>query len=137
MTYLIDTDVLIELERKTPTKLFQQFASNAGKLYISVISLSELHFGIAKSTQPQRMLEALEALLTQLVVINFDSTDAQHAGDIRNDLRREGTPIGANDLLIAAQARARGLILVTGNTREFERVPGLRIENWLEQTPQS
>lgn len=131
MKYLIDTDVIIELERNTPDDLFNKFVANAGHLFLSAISLSELFFGAAKSSQPTRMREAIDALLTQLHLQNFDANDALHAGDIRNLLRAQGTPIGSNDLLIAAQARAKGFTVVTGNVREFERVPGLRVENWL------
>jgi tRNA(fMet)-specific endonuclease VapC len=132
VSFLIDTDVLIELERKTPAELFTKFARNAGQLYVSTIGLAELFYGVAKSSRPQHMRQSLEALLTQLHVLNFDAGDAANAGQIREELRRAGTPIGPHDMLIAAQARARGFTLVTGNTREFERVPGLRVENWLE-----
>ena len=132
MSYLIDTDVVIELERKTPPALYKRFAENAGQLHISTISVAELHYGVAHSTRSQQMREALEALLTQLHILDFTETDAVNAGEIRHELRREGTPIGAYDMLIAAQARTRGLVLVSGNTREFKRVAGLRIENWLE-----
>ena len=78
------------------------------------------------------MREALEALLTQLNILDFTTQDAVHAGEIRESLRREGKPIGPYDMLIAAQALTRGLVMVTGNTREFSRVAGLRVENWLE-----
>lgn len=133
MNYLVDTDVLIELERNIPEELLKRFASHAGHLFISSISLSELSYGVAKSSRPAVMREALDALLTQLSIVHFDGNDAFHAGDIRNELRKQGKPIGSNDLLIAAQARARGFTMVTGNLREFERVPGLRLENWLKE----
>lgn len=132
MSYLVDTDVLIELERNNSDALFAKFVENSGQLCVSAISIAELYFGVAKSRRPQQSREALEALLTQLRVVDFTAFDAQTAGTIRDELRREGTPIGPHDNLIAAQARARGITLVSGNTREFERVAGLRVENWLE-----
>lgn len=132
MSYLIDTDVLIELERKTPAALLAKFMGNSGQLNISSISLAELHYGVAKSSQPQLMREAIQALIAQLTVLDFDGRDAEAAGQIRDELRRQGTPIGPYDNLIAAQARARGLVVVSGNTREYERVAGLRVENWLK-----
>lgn len=132
MSYLLDTDVLIELERRTPQALFAQVSAHAGQLFVSSISVAELQFGVAKSRNPAHMREALEALLTQLNILDFTTQDAVHAGEIRESLRREGKPIGPNDMLIAAQALTRGLVMVTGNTREFSRVAGLRVENWLE-----
>jgi tRNA(fMet)-specific endonuclease VapC len=98
---------------------------------VSSIVLFELWYGIAKSRRQQHNTEAIANFLAGPVqLINFEPDDAQEAGDIRAALERAGTPIGPYDILIAAQARRRGALLVTANKREFTRVPGLRTEDW-------
>ena len=100
-------------------------------LYLPAIALFELHFGVANSGRPIENARRLEAFLTlPLVVLPFDLEDSVAAGTIRAILKRLGTPIGPYDVLIAAQARRRGATLVTANTREFSRVPGLKLEDW-------
>ncbi len=99
---------------------------------MSVITYGELQFGAQKSQQTQQVLQALEKLSLAIPVLEMDKQVSQHYGDIRARLQQAGTPIGNNDLWIAAHARAQGLILVTNNQREFERVPDLQIENWLD-----
>lgn len=131
MRFLVDCDVLIELERHRESSLLEKFISAQGDLAVSSIAVSELFYGVARSRRPLQARASLEALLANLSVLNFDRNDAEHSADIRAALHTSGIPIGTHDILIAAQARARGLVLVTANTREFERVLGLRIENWL------
>ena len=98
---------------------------------VSSIVLFELWHGIAKSRRQQHNTEAIANFLAGPVqLINFEPDDAQEAGDIRAALERAGTPIGPYDILIAAQARRRGALLVTANKSEFARVPGLRTEDW-------
>jgi tRNA(fMet)-specific endonuclease VapC len=98
---------------------------------VSSIVLFELWYGIAKSRRQQHNTEAIANFLAgPIQLINFEPDDAQEAGDIRAALERAGTPIGPYDILIAAQARRRGALLVTANKREFARVPGLRTEDW-------
>lgn len=100
---------------------------------ISSIVLYELWFGIRKSARPEANAEILRTFLAVGVEPwPFEPEDAEEAGDIRYALERAGTPIGPYDLLIAAQARRRGALLVTGNRREFARVPRLRVEDWAE-----
>jgi tRNA(fMet)-specific endonuclease VapC len=100
---------------------------------ISSIVLFELWYGVAKSTLSSRNAATIADFLAGPVqVLHFDSDDAQEAGDIRAALQRVGTPIGPYDVLIAAQARRRDALLVTANTREFTRVPGLRTQDWAE-----
>jgi tRNA(fMet)-specific endonuclease VapC len=98
---------------------------------ISIVVWFELHYGAMKSARVRENRTTLAAFLALDVTIwPFDADDAEEAGDIRVTLERAGTPIGPYDILIAAQARRRGAILVTSNGREFARVPGLRLEDW-------
>ena len=99
---------------------------------ISTVTLGELVFGAEHSQQVERNLADIEALTARLEVLPFDDSAAYHFGQIRSELHRRGNPIGPYDMMIAGHARAHGLILVTNNVREFERVPGLRFENWAE-----
>lgn len=129
----LDTNVLIGVLNGRPHVLKARFdaAAMAGTLFLSVICLFELEFGIAKSSQPAKSAERLLALLqTPLVVLPFEQEDSREAAAIRASLARAGTPIGPYDLLIAAQALRRGATLVTANTREFARVPGLVLQDW-------
>jgi tRNA(fMet)-specific endonuclease VapC len=98
---------------------------------ISAITLAELHHGAEKSLQPATNLGVIEDFCSRLSVLPYPPEAAQHYGSIRAALERAGRPIGLNDLHIAAHARSQGLILVTHNLAEFERVPGLIFENWL------
>jgi tRNA(fMet)-specific endonuclease VapC len=98
---------------------------------ISAIVLFELRYGIIKSARPQENRAILKAFLAlDVTPWPFEPEDAEEAGEIRAELERRGTPIGPYDVLIAAQARRRGAVLITANTLEFARVPGLNIENW-------
>jgi tRNA(fMet)-specific endonuclease VapC len=103
------------------------------ELCISAITMAELEFGVSKSSRPAQNRMALIAFLSRIRVLPFDADAAREYGDIRQDLTQKGSLIGANDLLIAAHARALGLTLVTNNTREFERVERLTLENWVEE----
>ena len=97
---------------------------------ISAITLAELEYGVYNSLRPEQNQLALIAFLSSIAVVPFDADAAREYGLIRADLKKKETLIGANDLLIAAHARALGVTLVTNNTREFERVEGLKVENW-------
>ena len=130
--YLLDTNILIELERSAPPALLPKISAHQGSLWVSSVSVMELFYGAEKSTQPELSAQATRDMLSLLNVADFSSADAEDAGRLRGDLSKTGTPIGAYDTLIAGQARSRGMVLVTNNTREFTRVPGLRFENWLE-----
>lgn len=135
MSLLLDTDVCIALLRGRQARPRQLVAANLAEgqtLYVSAISLHELWFGVAGSVRPEAGAEELVHLATVLNILDFSSEDARAAGQIRCDLKRLGTPIGPFDVLIAGQALARDLILATGNLREFVRVPGLRVESWLD-----
>jgi tRNA(fMet)-specific endonuclease VapC len=99
---------------------------------ISSITLAELLHGVEKSSMITKNLRKVEDFVSRLEVLPYENTAASHYGDIRTNLEKKGTVIGVNDLHIAAHARSEGLILVSNNVREFERVEGLRLENWIE-----
>ncbi|NQV81832.1 MAG: type II toxin-antitoxin system VapC family toxin [Alphaproteobacteria bacterium] len=134
MTYLLDTDVCIAVINGRPPAVGEHMARIVGDgatIFVSAVSLFELSFGVAKSASAEKNAERLEVFLAACEVLPFDSDDARVAGVLRAYLNRNGTPIGAYDTLIAAQAIRGDLILVTGNVREFSRAPDLRWENWI------
>ncbi len=116
--------------KNRPKKVKKQFKQHRDRLSISTVTLGELVFGAEHSQQQERNLADIEAMVARLEVLSFGNKAAYHFGQIRAYLYREGKPIGPYDMMIAAHARASGLILVTNNTREFKRVPGLQLENW-------
>ena len=131
LRYLLDTNICIYVIKRRPESLLVRFNENASHLAISVVTLAELLHGAEKSSQPQRTLSVVEDFCSRLDVLDYGAKAAQHYGQIRSALERRGTPIGVNDLHIAAQARSEGLTLVSNNLREFERVEGLLYENWV------
>lgn len=131
MNVMLDTNICIYLIKQAPSALIARFETfPVGDIGISIITLAELEYGASKSTQPRRNLEALKQFIAPLEVALFDRQAAVAYGRIRVGLEKKGRPIGAMDLLIAAQALSLGVRLVTNNEREFRRVPGLRVENW-------
>lgn len=131
--YLLDTDFCIAVLRDRSRELKGRFALHAEALSISTITLTELLVGVAKSMWPGRRGAEVEGFTERVRVLPFDAEAAAHAADIRADLERRGRTIGTYDVLIAGHARSRGLIVVTGNIREFGRVDGLRCENWFPE----
>jgi tRNA(fMet)-specific endonuclease VapC len=128
--YMLDTNICVRVLRDRPENLRERFNADASSLSISSVILYELLYGAAKSARPVENRHAVEAFAERLKVLDFDSDAAAHAGEIRAELERRGTLIGGYDMLIAGHARSRGLVIVTGNLREFQRVDGLRCENW-------
>lgn len=128
MTHLLDTNVMIAFLRADPSVMRKVRFAGTGSVLMSSIVLHELYFGAHKGTRTTDDMRALREI--RFPVLEFDAGDALRAGEIRAYLQRLGTPIGPLDTLIAGQALARDLTLVTRNTREFERVDGLRVENW-------
>jgi tRNA(fMet)-specific endonuclease VapC len=129
--YLLDTNIISALARQPDGVIAKRIAQiNPEQIATSIIVASEIHFGLAKSNSP-RLIENVRQILDNLEILPLESPVDLHYADIRNTLERNGTPIGPNDLLIAAHARALDRVLVTDNTREFNRVPGLAVENWL------
>lgn len=132
LRYMLDTNIVIYVIKRRPRALLDKFNAHAGQMCISTITEGELLHGVEKSDHRDRNLRQVEDFVSRLDVLAYDSKAAAHYGDIRADLERKGKPIGVNDLHIAAHARAEGLILVSNNTREFERVVALRLDNWVE-----
>lgn len=129
MRYLLDTNAVIAAINDRAGALSHRLRSLApADVGVSAIVMHELYFGAFKSQRRERNLTMVDSL--RFEVLPLDTEDARHAGEVRAWLTLQGTPIGAYDVLIAGQARARGLTLVTRNIREFERVPGLNAENW-------
>ena len=129
MRYLLDTNVVIGLLNGTAPQAARGLRQKRpGDVAVSAVVLHELYFGAYRSVRVERNLVVVDAL--RFVVLDFDRDDARHAGEVRALLAKVRTPIGPYDVLIAGQARARGLILLTGNLAEFTRVPGLRAEHW-------
>ena len=119
--------------KNKPEAVLQRLKSNIQDgLCISAITLAELQHGVEKSANPEKNAAALLQFLSILSVLDFDDMAAVEYGRICADLQRKGTPIGTMDMLIAAHAKNEGLVLVTNNVREFERVPELEIQNWAE-----
>jgi tRNA(fMet)-specific endonuclease VapC len=117
--------------RDRPQGLRERFNAEAAALCISTVSLAELLYGAEKSGRPAEGRTKVEGFAARLEVLSFDAAAAAHYADIRADLERRGQVIGPYDMMIAGHARSRGLIVVTGNLREFERVAALRAEDWL------
>ena len=131
MLYMLDTDTSIYLIKNHPPELRDRFESFLGELCISVITLGELRFGAEKSARRIENIAAIQGYVAQLEILPFRETAAVHFGEIRAHLARAGRPVGPFDLLIGAHARSEGLTLVTNNVREFARIPGLQVENWI------
>lgn len=129
--YMLDTDTCSYImKRSSPPVLRRLRDVPVNDVCMSVITKSELLYGVEVSPRRSQDLAALAALLPYVEVLDFPDDAARHYAEIRADLKKRGALIGANDLLIAAHARSLGLKLVTNNTAEFGRVKGLAIENW-------
>lgn len=131
LRYMLDTNLCIRVIRDRPAGLRPRFNAEASALCISDVVLFELLHGAEKSARPAENRQVVERFAARLSVLPFDSEAAAHAAEIRTNLERRGVVIGAYDLMIAGHARSRGLVIVTGNLKEFGRVEGLRSEDWL------
>ena len=132
LRYLLDTNIVIYVIKQRPLAVRAKFNEQAGRMAISAITLSELMHGAEKSERPVANLAIVEDFCSRLDVLAYPPKASAHYGSIRAMLERAGTTIGVNDLHIAAHARCEGLTVVTNNLREFERVPALQVENWIE-----
>lgn len=129
MRYLLDANAVIALLNDTTSPIARRVRRYAPRDFgVSAVVIHELYYGAFRSQRVEQHVARVDAL--QFSVLEFDEEDARQAGQIRADLASKGTPIGPSDVLIAGQARARELTLVTHNTTEFRRVPGLKLEDW-------
>lgn len=135
LKYMLDTNIVIYVIKSRPVEVLARFNTHTGRMVISSVTLAELLHGVEKSSSPEQNLRAVEDFVSRLSVLDYDIKAAAHYGSIRADLERKGTPIGVNDLHIAGHARSAGLILVTNNCKEFDRVSGLIVDNWLSSAP--
>ncbi len=130
MSFLLDTDTCSEYLRR-PTGLFHRFVQHSGRLHLSAVGLSELYTWAHKQDDPSPIITAIAHLRAAMPVLPFDLPCAEMLGRIRGSQLRQGVSFASIDLLIAATALVHDLTLVTHNTKDFERIPDLRIEDWL------
>jgi tRNA(fMet)-specific endonuclease VapC len=131
MKLLLDTNICIYIIKQRPAAVLKRFLEfQVGDIGISSITLSELRYGVAKSTHREKNAKALDEFITPLEVVPFDEQAAYAYGSIRASLEKAGTPIGSMDMLIAAHAVSLGIPLVTNNAREFARISDLTILDW-------
>ena len=128
---MLDTNIVIYVLKRRPLEILSTFNANANRMAISSITLAELTHGAEKSDRVTENLEVIDDFCSRLEVLPYGKKAAQHYGAIRAGLEKLSQPIGVNDIHIAGHARSEGLALVTNNVSEFERVPGLEIENWI------
>jgi len=133
LAYLLDTNILSDLIRN-PQGAVSDRIQKVGEdcVSTSIVAAAELRYGAAKSGSP-KLADHVDRLLSALEILPLDVPADRQYAQLRHHLTRQGTPIGPNDLLIAAQALAEGLTVVTANVGEFSRVPGLKMENWLQE----
>ncbi|HEX6034507.1 MAG TPA: type II toxin-antitoxin system VapC family toxin [Anaerolineales bacterium] len=132
MKYLLDTNICIALIRQKPKEIIKKLTSyRPGDIGISAITIAELIHGAQKSKQVEQNMTALDQFLLPLEVVDFDQNAAVAYGHIRTHLENKGALIGSMDMLIAAHARSLDVALVTNNTREFKRIPDLKLEDWM------
>jgi tRNA(fMet)-specific endonuclease VapC len=135
LKYLLDTNIVIYVIKRRPIEVMGVFNENAGRMAISAITLGELFHGAERSAKVAQNLAVIEEFASLLDVLPYTAKASQHYGAIRSAVEKVGRTIGVNDLHIAAHARSEGLTLVTNNLGEFQRVPGLLLENWVANLP--
>lgn len=134
MKYMLDTNICIYAIKHKPDTVIKKFLSHdPEELCISAITYAELMHGVEKSMAVERNRIAMSLFLSPITILQFDELAAEEYGRIKAELEKKGTPIGPMDTLIASHAKSRGLIIVTNNTREFNRVVGLSVEDWTQE----
>jgi tRNA(fMet)-specific endonuclease VapC len=131
LRYMLDTNICIYVIKSRPAGLRERFNSLADQLCISAITLAEIIYGAEKSARPVENLAIIEQFVARLDVLSFGERGATHYGQLRAELERAGHPVGIHDMMIGGHARSEGLTLVSNNLREFQRMEGLRLENWV------
>lgn len=131
LKYMLDTNIAIYTIKNRPTEVREAFKAHDGQMCISTITLMELIYGAEASAAVEQNLRDIEGFAARLEVLPYDNHAAAHTGQLRAELKKLGRPIGAYDEMIAGHARSQGLVVVTNNTRQFDYVPGIRLENWV------
>jgi tRNA(fMet)-specific endonuclease VapC len=132
MNFMLDTNICIYIIKRKPLIVLERFKQTEISLIgISAITLSELSYGVSKSSKPAQNQIALAQFIAPLEILPYDDNAAQYYGNLRSHLEKNGMPIGSLDMLIAAHALSIPCTLVTNNTKEFSRIPNLKIENWV------
>lgn len=133
MKYMLDTNTCIYIIKRKPSDVIERFRQiEISQVGISSITLSELLYGVSKSSRPAQNQMALAQFIAPLEICSYGDEAAQYYGPLRAHLEKQGTPIGSLDMLIAAHSLSIGCILVTNNKKEFNRIPNLKIENWVK-----
>lgn len=134
MRYLLDTNICSYILKNRPASVKQKFDEvGAEHLCISSVVLAELYYGAARHPKSVIIRKEIDDFVSRLLVVAWDEQSANHYGAIRAALEKVGSPVGAMDMLIAAHARSMGATLITNNLREFERISGLMVQNWVDQ----
>ena len=132
MVFMLDTYICIYIIKRKPSRVLDRFKeAEISEITISSITLSELMYGVSKSSKPEQNLMALTHFVAPLEILPYGDEAAKYYGDLRARLEKQGNPIGSLDMLIAAHALSISGTLVTNNEKEFNRVPNLNIENWV------
>lgn len=131
LSFMLDTNIAIYVIKERPISVLNKFNQYASRLCVSSITSAELYFGAENSKHVAQNLAQVDDFLSRLVVLDYDLHASTHYGNIYANLKQKGKVLSENDMHIAGYARSQGLILVTNNTREFERVEGLRLDNWI------
>lgn len=133
MKFMLDTNICIYIIKRKPSNVIKRFIqTEISQIGISSITLSELSYGVSKSSRPEQNQLALAQFIAPLEIMPYGDEAAQYYGDLRTHLEKQGTPIGSLDMLIAAHALSIGCTLVTNNEKEFIRIPNLKIDNWVK-----
>ena len=133
MKYMLDTNTCIYTIKRKPVEVIDRFRQlQISQVSVSSITLSELEYGVIKSSKPEQNHLALAQFLAPMEILPYGDEAAQHYGKLRVYLEKQGAPIGSLDMLIAAHALSTGCILITNNVKEFDRVPNLKINNWVK-----
>ena len=131
LKYMLDTNIVIYVIKHKPLEVRERFNSVFSQICVSSITVAELVYGAENSAQPEHNLMVVENFLSRLQVLDYGTEAAIQYGNIKAYLKKLGQLISDNDLHIAAHARSKGFILVTNNTKEFNRVPALQLDNWV------